>query len=94
MSEKSPRTPKIRVVEEESEAVRRRREREGDDTIRHQLTRAASKSQTDLADAVNILRGATASSEDAARALLLEARRTRMASRPGFLPPLLHLVKK
>lgn len=78
------------VVEDQeaaSEAATKAARRSEDDTIRHTLTEVASKVDIDVAEAAKHLQESAARADSAARSLLLESRRTRMASRPGMKRP-------
>ena len=61
--------------------------RSDDDTIRTTLHEVGSQAQIDLTEAQELLKAAAESSTDAAHSLLMESRRTRMASRPGMKRP-------
>lgn len=63
--------------------------RRDDDTIRTHLQEAKEKANEVLSEALIVLEKSVETSKASSRALLLESRRTRMASRPGMKPPLL-----
>lgn len=63
------------------------KKRNDEDTLRHTLVDMGSKAQFDLAESAKALQEAAEQSSRAARSLILESRRTRMASRPGMKSP-------
>jgi hypothetical protein len=75
------------VVVEEEVVQSKKDKRAEEDTVRHTLTEAASKVDIDVAEAAKRLQETAERSEKEARSLLLESRRTRMASRPGMKRP-------
>lgn len=78
-------TRRINVVETAGPATHKKREDE--DTIRHSLNEVGSRANIDVAEAADAMKEAAEQSEKASRSLLLESRRTRMASRPGMKRP-------
>jgi len=81
-------TKRVVVIETTGPATHKTvRKRDEDDTIRTTIQETASQASIDVALATDALMEAAKESKDAARSLLFESRRTRMASRPGMKRP-------